>query len=141
MAKLTDEKLIRELMDEHGWSREATINGYDVFCESCVSDNTIDGALTICRVDALYCDDRFDYGINDDMEACEQAEKDGVKFINDVDGLERGRYIDTPENRKHCKQYIAEYPDARIENWLFSDDVTVWFRDYYINKYGDPRTH
>lgn len=101
MAKLTDEKLIRELMDKYGWSREATINGYDIFEDE-------DCTLTVCRIDDLYYSDKFDYGINCDEDACEQAAKDGVKFVNDIKGLEKNRYIDTPENRELCKQYVVE---------------------------------
>lgn len=46
----------------------------------------------------LWCDD-FDYGIGTDEDACVQAEKDGVKFINDIEGVDKRRYIDTPLNR------------------------------------------
>lgn len=101
MAKLTDEKLINKLMNEYGWSREATINGYDVF-ES-------DGALEVCRVDDLYYCDKFDYGIDTDEDACKQAEQDGVKFINDMEGLEKHRYVDTPENREYCKRWLTTH--------------------------------
>ena len=141
MAKLTDEKMIRELMDKYGWSREATINGYDAFGICGANDYEIDGALEICRVDDLYCCKEFDYGIDDDWSACRQAESDGVKFINDVDGLEKGRYVDTPENRRRCEKYIEEHPDVRVENWLFKDKVSAWFRDVYINEFGNPNTH
>ena len=137
MAKLTDEKLIQELMDEFGWPRDETINGYVAIRIDCANDYEIDGAYEIERIDDLFHSDKFDYGITDDWSACRQAENDGVKFINDINGLEKGRYIDTPENRKHCEQYINEHPDVKIDNWLFDDKITDWFRETYIDKFGD----
>ena len=55
-------------------------------------------------------------------DACRQAEKDGVMFINDMEGLEKGFYVDTPENRKICADGLKQYPNLRIENWLDIED-------------------
>jgi hypothetical protein len=92
MAKLTDEILIGQLMYEYGLSREEVINGYGFF------ENEF-GAVEVCRIDDLYWCDEFDYGIETDEDAGIQAEKDGVKFINNIEGVDKHRYIDTPRNR------------------------------------------
>jgi hypothetical protein len=99
MAKLNNEKLISELMDMYGWSREETINGYGYFEDEF-------GAVEICRIDDLHWCGEFDYGIDTDEDACMQAEKDGVKFINDIEGIDKRRYIDTPKNRMLCEEYV-----------------------------------
>lgn len=104
MAKLTNEKLIGELMSVYGWSREETINGYGFF------ENEF-GAVEVCRIDDLLWCDEFDYGIDTDEDACVQAEKDGVKFINDIKGIDKRRYIDTPKNRMLCEEYVRTYLD------------------------------
>ena len=134
--KLTDEGLIVELMKDYGWSREDTINGYARFDSVCPNMCDVDGAVEICRIDDLYCDDRFDYGFDNDFDACRQAEKDGVKFINDMDGLEKGRYVDTPENRRICAAYLAEHPEARIENWF--TEVSSDYQKAYVEAFGSP---
>ena len=92
MAKLTDENLIGRLMYEYGWSREEVINGYGFFQDEF-------GLVEVCRIDDLFWCDDFDYGIETDEDACVQAEKDGVRFINDIEGVDKRRYIDTPLNR------------------------------------------
>jgi len=55
-------------------------------------------------------------------DACRQAEKDGIIFINDMEGLEKGFYVDTPENRKICADGLKQYPNLRIENWIDIED-------------------
>ena len=86
--------------------------GYDVFC--CYgSDNVIEGALIIETIGEV---GKFD----SDFEACRQAEKDGIKFINDIEGLEKGLYIDTKENRKICLQALKESNKYHIDNLIFN---------------------
>lgn len=136
VGKLTDEKLIAELMEDYGWPHEETVNGYGEFTMHGASDYDIDGAVEICRIDDLYMDKRTNYGFDDDWDACRQAEKDGVKFINDIDGLEKGRYVDTPENRAICAAYLHAHPQSRIENW-FSSACTTYQNDY-VEKFGSP---
>lgn len=76
---------------------------------------TIDNALHVKSIDSL-----LQY--QSDWEACRMAEKQGVRFINDMPGLEKGYYIDTPENREICKQALIEHPEFRVENWLDPGD-------------------
>ena len=64
-----------------------------------------------------------------DFEASRLAEKNGVKFINDIKGLEKGLYIDTPENRKIVERAIAK--DKKGE-FLFRRDETP---KYYLEQY------
>lgn len=135
MKKITDEKMINDLMKDYGWTREETINGYSIFaCYN--SDTVVEGAEIIEVIGELQ--DEFDYGFEeDDFSACRQAELDGVKFINDIDGLEKGCYIDTPENRELCIKELAEHPQYRIENWLFKEG-SEHYRDLYIETFGNP---
>ena len=45
-----------------------------------------------------------------DAEAAEQAEKDGIKIIHDIELPEehQAAYIDTPENRKLLKDLVDQ---------------------------------
>jgi len=92
------------------WGIDGVEKGYSIFNVS-GSDVIIEDALTIEEIGEL---NYFD----GDFKACRQAEKDGVKFINDIEGLEKGCYVDTPKNRKHCKEMLEKYPEYRIENWI-----------------------
>jgi len=91
------------------------------------SSEIIDGAIHVEKIDEL---DTF----LSDWEACRQAEKDGVKFINDMDGLEKGLYIDTPENRAICEEALREHPEYRIENWI--DTESEW-GSRYVEVFGE----
>lgn len=111
----------------NAWGVDAVERGYDIFtCSG--SDVIVEGALVVEMISEL---DRFE----SDFEACRQAEKDGVKFINDVDGLEKGCYVDTPENRALCVEMLKENPGYRVENWL---DVNSDFGRKYVEHFGDP---
>lgn len=136
-AKLTDKNLIKRLMKDYGYSREETIKGYSAFtCYN--SDVVIDGATVVEVIGDL--NDEHDYGFeNGDFSACRQAEKDGVKFINDIDGLEKGCYVDTPENREICIKGLQEHPEYRIENWLFNETCSEEYRNAYIETFGNPK--
>ena len=49
-------------------------------------------------------------------------EAEGKKtFITDIRGLEKGLYIDTPENREACRKAIAAYPKMSI-----TEDIKGW---------------
>lgn len=126
--ELTDRSFnIPELIKAFGV--ENINKGYWV-CTAHNSDVVIDGAQIIERIDMLGL---FD----DDFDACRQAEKDGVKFINDIDGLEKGCYIDTPENREHCLIMLEKYPNYRVENWIIYNDGmygTKYAEHFGINK-------
>lgn len=92
------------------WSDDKVRVGYDIFTTD--TEDIIPDALFIGRIDVI---EAFD----SDYEAARQAEADGfVKFINDVDGLEKGMYIDTPGNREHCVAFLAKNPDFRVENLI-----------------------
>ena len=60
----------------------------------------IPGALHIAKIDEM---NMFD----DDVSACKQAKKDGVKFINDIRGIRNNMYIDTVENREIINAYLS----------------------------------
>ena len=108
MAKLTDEHLRGRLMYEHGLSREEVVNGYGFF------ENYF-GLVEVCHIDALFWCDDFDYGIETDEDACAQAEKDGVKFINDIEGVDKHRYINTPKNRRLCEALYGRTETTKNE--------------------------
>lgn len=79
---------------------EELLHGYFI----CSSDAYCSGSLIpeaeyIERIDALM---RYD----SDYDAAKQAEKDGIKIIHDMPGLEDWTYLDTPENRALCAQYL-----------------------------------
>lgn len=59
---------------------------------------------------------------NSRFEASRQAEKDGIKFINDIEGLEKGLYIDTKENREICLKALKESDKYNI-NRIIADDL------------------
>jgi len=105
------EKEIQELIKDYGWSEKDTRKGYSIFVICGISTSVIEGAL---MVEAIGDIGKFE----SDFEACRQAEKDGVKFINDIDGLEKGCYVDTKENRERCIKALELNPNLRIENQI-----------------------
>lgn len=68
-----------------------------------------------------------------DWEACRRAEEDGVEFIDDIEGLEKGCYVDTKENRELCIKMLKEYPEYRVENIMTNSEY--W--DKYKKKFGE----
>lgn len=76
-----------------------------------------------------------DSGFWNDFDCCRKAEKDGIKLINDIPGLEKGRYVDTPKNRELCIHILEADPRYRVENWL---KTYTQFGHAYIREYGDP---
>ena len=72
--------------------------GYGVFCAT-GSDFYITNALHIEKIDEV---NKF----SDDEEAAEQAKKDGILFINDMEGIEKDIYIDTEENRNIIIEFL-----------------------------------
>ena len=91
MKKITEE-LITEAM-ENGFTREDAEKGYAIF-----TSDYGNGAEHIQKIDSM---DVFE----DDNEAAEQAERDGIKIIHDMefDDENSAAYIDTPENRELLK--------------------------------------
>lgn len=99
---------------------------------TCQGDSGVDipGALCIRHVKELKV-------FSSDWDACRQAEKDGVRFINDMDGLEKGCYIDTERNRNICKTALENNPSFRIEAWLDPEDGE-WGTRYHQYFFGEP---
>lgn len=62
--------------------------------------DTIPNTLHVERNDAI-CD-----GDYDDYAAADDAMRDGVKLINDIEGIYQNFYLDTPENRKVIMEYL-----------------------------------
>lgn len=94
MKNITEDNILNAI--ENGWNEEDARRGYAI----CVSDYG-NGAEHIEKIDIM---DVFE----DDEEAAEQAEKDGIKIIHDIELPEehRAAYIDTPENRELLKSLI-----------------------------------
>lgn len=88
MKKITEEMIA--LAIEDGWSREDAERGYGIF--------TSDYGNGAEHIEKLDCMDVFET----DGEAAEQAEKDEIKIIHDMefDDENSAAYIDTPENRE-----------------------------------------
>ncbi len=74
-------------------------------------------------------------GLWNDFACCRKAEEDGIRFINDIPGLEKGRYVDTKTNRDICLACLKSDPNYRIENWL---RTYTPFGRIYTDTYGDP---
>ena len=47
----------------------------------------------------------------DDFDAAQMAKADGIKLIDDIDGIYKDFYVDTEENRKIIKNYMEEHPE------------------------------
>ena len=84
------EELITEAVKNGGFTREDAERGYGIF-----TSDFGNGAKHIERLDCMMI-------FNSDAEAAEQAEKDGIKIIHDMefDDENSAAYIDTQENRK-----------------------------------------
>lgn len=103
--------------------------GYFIDFSSGNAASTVQGALVVETVPQFGA-------FSDNWEACRQAEKDGIKFINDMPGLERGYYVDTQKNRELCKEELLRKPELRIHNWIDIEDGEWGTR--YAEHFGDP---
>lgn len=94
MKNITEDNILNAI--KNGWNKEDARRGYAI----CMSDYG-NGAEHIEKIDIM---DVFE----DDEEAAEQAEKDGIKIIHDIELPEehQAAYIDTPENRELLKSLI-----------------------------------
>lgn len=91
---------------EEGWSEDVLTAGYSESESDC--ETILPGTLVVERIDALMMYD-------DDFYASRQAELDGsFSFINDIPDLEKGLYIDSPENRKAVLDALATHPEFRL---------------------------
>lgn len=102
--------------------------GYDIF-EVSGSNSVINGALVVEFINDVA---KF----NSDLEVCRQAELDGIKFINDIEGLEKGCYVDTEANRKHCLEFLKKHPDYRIENLISIEGENSLYYQRYKKYFG-----
>ena len=93
--KTITEKMIIEAMED-GWTREDAERGYGIF-----TSDYGNGATHIQRLDDMMV-------FESDEEAAEQAEKDGIKIIHDMefDDENSAAYLDTPENRELLKDLV-----------------------------------
>lgn len=80
--------------------------GYDIFTAD-FSEFYIPNVLHVERIDELMM-------FKNDDEACIQAEKDGVKFIYNMDFVPDRVYIDTDKNRQIIKEMLDKYPEYRV---------------------------
>ena len=99
METLTENEL-NKMIKETGWTAEQIKKGYDIF-----ESDYMGGTLHIERLDSINA-------FNTDYEASEQAEKDGIKLIDDlpecVDDEDMARFIDTPENRIIISEHLLK---------------------------------
>lgn len=119
MKPITEEMIIKAI--ENGFSREDAEKGYGVF-----TSDYGNGATHIERLDCMMV-------FNSDEEASEQAEKDGIKIIHDMefDDENSAYYIDTPENRKLLKDLVIKnnYID-KLEEAMQNEDFWVELNTY-----------
>ena len=90
--KTITKRMVNEAV-KNGFSREDAEKGYGIF-----TSDYGNGAEYIERLDCMMA-------FESDGKAAEQAEKDGIKIIHDMefDDENSAAYIDTPENRKLLK--------------------------------------
>ena len=91
------EKLITEAVENGGFTREDAERGYGIF-----TSDYGNGAEHIERLDCMMA-------FESDGEAAEQAEKDGIKIIHDMefDDENSAAYIDTTKNRELLKDLVV----------------------------------
>lgn len=91
MREITEEMILDAIED--GWAREDAEKGYAIF-----TSDYGNCAEHIQKIDFMNV-------FEDDAEAAEQAERDGIKIIHDMefDDENSAAYIDTPENRELLK--------------------------------------
>ena len=111
---------------DDGWAIEDLARGYVI--TSSDSDVNVPDALCVEPIYTL--------GYFNNWEACVRARKDGIRLIDDIPGLEKGYYIDTPKNRELCKEAIGKRPELRIESIFPKLDED--YRELYTKAYGRP---
>jgi hypothetical protein len=89
---------------------------YNKYCEKvyataiCNASDCIPDAIHIERVDEIL-EELGIYDDIDDFEAAKIAQSDGIKLIDDIDGIYKNFYVDTEDNRKIIEEYITEHPE------------------------------
>lgn len=123
--KELDDCDIEEMIED--WGLEAVEKGYAVFADR---ETSIHMGEYIDKIDELQT-------FNTSKAARKQAAKDGVKFINDMEGVEPNFYIDTPKNREHIAGVLHEYrkmskppitPKSEVNGFILTDDDTFQYR-------------
>jgi len=103
-------------------------DGYFV-CKTHGTSTTIRNAMVVETTPQLGA-------FSSNWDACREAEKHGTEFINDMPGLEKGYYVDTPANRQLCENALLRNPDLRIDNWIDIEDGEWGTR--YAEHFGAP---
>lgn len=89
---------------------------YNKYCEKvyapaiCNASDCVPDAIHIERVDEIL-EKIGVYDDVDDFEAAKIAQSDGIKLIDDIEGIYENFYVDTKDNRKIIEDYIAEHPE------------------------------
>lgn len=122
-----DAALIDELVQD--WGIDNLVAGYCIGTSD--SDIDIPDAYLVTRIDAL--DTTM---FENEFDALQQARRDGVPLIDDIPGIEKGRYLDTEENRKVCRKALERNPSLRIEN-IF-EQFSPSYAKRYASCYGEP---
>lgn len=109
------------LIDNEDFVDMASFNfenkGYGVFIAN-GSEYYIPGAEHIERIDEV---NKFE----DDYEAAIQAEKDGIKLINNTPFIPNRVYIDTPENRDIIEKALEKYPEYKQWGENKANNITI----------------
>ena len=81
-------------------------------------------ALEVQRIDAI-----ADLGIpgipSTDEEAGERARRMGIPFINDIPGVDKDRFVDTPENRELVRKFYEERKRNFRVNFSLSGSIVI----------------
>lgn len=139
LRKHRTRKVVKYLAEKH--SAETLNNGYRVAIYQHPANRLEYYPRHMVIEDAEYVSSIFgiDFssksGFWNDFDCCRKAEKNGIKLINDMPGLEKGRYVDTPKNRELCIHVLETDPRYRVENWL---ETYTQFGHAYVKEYGDP---
>ena len=91
-------------------NKEVELTGNDknswLFAYAEGSEFYIPKALHIERNDELML-------VEDDAEACAEAEKEGIPLIYGLEGVPDGVYVDSEENREIIAKKVQQYPEYK----------------------------
>ena len=125
MKKITDE-MVKEAVKD-GFLEEDARRGYSIF-----TSDYGNGATHIERIDIMEV-------FESDAEAAEQAEKDGIKIIHDIELPEEhiAAYIDTPENRELLKELseleqVIKKMRPLAEKYLVDNHIKASISDFTL---------
>lgn len=72
------------------------------------------------------------------IEAAIAARKNGVRFLDDVEGLQKGLIVEEDGKREICEKVLENYPAYRVKN-LYNPEESYW--KAYAEYYGVPEAH